>query len=110
VRRDPDIRWRRDPADFPALAAVQTDLLRRLAPLVAPGGHLVYSTCSSEPEENEEVVAAFLAANDFTIVGLAALGGVADEIRLMATPDGYLRTSPIHGLEAFFGAVLQKRL
>ena len=61
VRRDPDIKWRRTPDDLPAFAAEQVRLLRRVAPLVAVGGRLIYSTCSSEPEENEEVVAAFLA-------------------------------------------------
>jgi 16S rRNA (cytosine967-C5)-methyltransferase len=109
LRRDPDIRWRRQPADFPALAAVQSDLLRRLAPLVAAGGHLVYSTCSSEPEENEAVVAAFLTgATSFGVIPLASLSHLSEEIKSMATPEGYLRTTPAHGLEAFFGAVLRQ--
>jgi 16S rRNA (cytosine967-C5)-methyltransferase len=109
VRRDPDIRWRRQPQDFPALAGVQTELLRRLAPLVAPGGHLVYSTCSSEPEENEAVVAAFLAdAAGFSVIPLASLTHLSAAIKSMATPEGFLRTTPVHGLEAFFGAVLRQ--
>lgn len=60
VRRDPDIRWRRAPDDLARFAAVQRELLARAAGLVKPGGRLLYSTCSSEPEENEEVVASFL--------------------------------------------------
>ena len=60
VRRDPDIRWRRSPDDLMRFAAAQRDLLARAADLVKPGGRLLYSTCSSEPEENEEVVASFL--------------------------------------------------
>ncbi|MGE0866714.1 MAG: 16S rRNA (cytosine(967)-C(5))-methyltransferase RsmB, partial [Vicinamibacterales bacterium] len=67
IRRDPDIRWRMTEAELPALATAQLALVRRAAPLVRRGGTLVYSTCSSEPEENQEVVAAFLATHtDFT--------------------------------------------
>ncbi len=53
LRRDPDIRWRRREDDLPALAAAQLVMLQRAADAVAPGGRLVYATCSSEPEENE---------------------------------------------------------
>ena len=60
VRRDPDIKWRRTPDDLARFAAAQRQLLARAAGLVKPGGRLLYSTCSSEPEENEEVVDSFL--------------------------------------------------
>jgi 16S rRNA (cytosine967-C5)-methyltransferase len=63
IRRDPDLRWRRTPDDLPALAAAELHLLTRAARVVARGGCLVYATCSSEPEENDEVVAAFLSAH-----------------------------------------------
>lgn len=63
VRRDPDIRWRRTPQDLPRFAAAQRALLDRSSSLVKRGGTLIYSTCSSEPEENAEVIAAFLAAH-----------------------------------------------
>jgi 16S rRNA (cytosine967-C5)-methyltransferase len=58
--RHPDIRWRTRSEDISRHAARQTALMVRLAPLVKPGGLLVYSTCSSEPEENEQIVDAFL--------------------------------------------------
>jgi 16S rRNA (cytosine967-C5)-methyltransferase len=112
IRRDPDIRWRRTAEDLPSLAAAQISLLRRIAPVVAVGGRLVYSTCSSEPEENEAVVAAFLEATPgFAVVAAdtAAVDAVRPAIRRMLTPEGYLRTSPTHGLEAFFGAALTRR-
>lgn len=109
IRRDPDIRWRRAPADFDAFTRVQRELLHRTAVLVSPGGWLVYSTCSSEPEENEEVVAAFLERHaDFDVVPLKSLG-LSDAIAAMETPQGYFRSSPLEGLEAFFGAVLVRR-
>jgi 16S rRNA (cytosine967-C5)-methyltransferase len=108
VRRDPDIRWRREPSEFDALAATQCELLRRASSLVAPGGRLVYSTCSSEPEENEAVVAAFLAESSEFVVKRLHDTGLPASLTAMETGDGYLQTSPANGLEAFFGAVLEK--
>lgn len=111
VRRDPDIKWRRTPDDLPGFAADQLRLLRRVAPLVAPGGRLVYSTCSSEPEENEEVIAAWLAeGTNFVPTPLTKLAALPADIADMTTSAGYLRTTPHDGLEAFFGAVLERRL
>lgn len=60
LRRHPDGRWRVQPADLAALAALQRELLEAAAGLVRPGGWLVYSTCSLEPEENAVQVDAFL--------------------------------------------------
>jgi 16S rRNA (cytosine967-C5)-methyltransferase len=61
-RRAPHLKWCTSPADLAAHAARQRELLARFAPLVRPGGLLVYATCSLSREENEAVVAAFLAA------------------------------------------------
>ena len=61
LRRHPEIRWRVRNADLKRLATMQRRVLARAAQLVKPGGRLVYATCSLAPEENEEVVAAFLA-------------------------------------------------
>jgi 16S rRNA (cytosine967-C5)-methyltransferase len=63
LRRRVEARWRLEPAHLTALATLQRSLLERALPLLRPGGRLVYSTCSLEPEENEDVVAAFLAAH-----------------------------------------------
>jgi 16S rRNA (cytosine967-C5)-methyltransferase len=63
IARNPDIRWRARPEDLPRHARRQGAMLDALAGLVAPGGRLVYSTCSSEPEENEAVLEEFLAAH-----------------------------------------------
>jgi len=109
VRRDPDIRWRRTAAELETFAAYQQTLLARAAGAVAPGGRLVYATCSSEPEENEAVVEAFLAAHPgYTLVDAREI----DEARLgtVTDPRGMLRTLPFaHGLEAFFAAALVRR-
>jgi 16S rRNA (cytosine967-C5)-methyltransferase len=61
LRRNPDAKWRRQPADLPAMVAAQAAVLDAGAALVRPGGVLLYVTCSLEPEENEDVVAAFRA-------------------------------------------------
>ena len=91
VRRDPDIKWRRTAEDLPRFAAEQHRLLDRAAPLVKRGGALVYATCSSEPEENDQVVTAFLGRHsEFAI-------------------ERRHQTLPFQdGLEAFFGAVLRR--
>jgi 16S rRNA (cytosine967-C5)-methyltransferase len=60
LRRHPDGRWRLGPGDLDALAALQREILDAAALCVRPGGLLIYSTCSLEPEENEEQVDAFL--------------------------------------------------
>lgn len=91
VRRDPDIKWRRSAEDLPRFAAAQRDLVARAADLVTPEGMLVYSTCSSEPEENEQVVASFLQQRR--------------DFRQERTHE----TLPFRdGLEAFYGAVLRR--
>ena len=67
IRRRPDVRWRLNANHIEQLAALQRQILDAAAAHVKPGGRLVYSTCSNEPEENAEQIAAFLAAHpDFT--------------------------------------------
>jgi 16S rRNA (cytosine967-C5)-methyltransferase len=61
MRRRVDLRWRIRPEEIERLRAMQLELLRQAAALVKPGGTLVYSTCSLEPEENENVIREFLA-------------------------------------------------
>jgi 16S rRNA (cytosine967-C5)-methyltransferase len=56
IRRRVDVRWRLSDEDFIRMPVTQMGLVRRLAPLLKPGGTLVYSTCSVEPEENDELV------------------------------------------------------
>ena len=63
MRRRVDLRWRVSAEEIKRLRTAQLDLLNQAAPLVKPGGMLVYSTCSLEPEENTGVVKEFLAAN-----------------------------------------------
>lgn len=108
LRRDPDIRWRRTADDLPTLAAAQRAMLAHAASVVAQGGRLVYATCSSEPEENEEIAASFLASTPgFRAVSATeACPGLPAEL---VDARGHLRTEPDrHGLELFFGAVFER--
>lgn len=109
IRRDPDIRWRRSEADLAVLSRDQQTLLARAAGVVAPRGRLVYATCSSEPEENEMVVDAFLSEHPaFELVDLRYAGG--SPLTLFLDARGMMRTLPFeHGLEAFFAAALVRR-
>ncbi len=68
MRRRVDLRWRIRPGEIGRLRSAQLELLRQAATLLKPGGRLVYSTCSLEPEENGEVVTEFLAGHaDFKL-------------------------------------------
>ncbi len=109
LRRDPDIKWRRTPEDLQRFAAVQLDLLVRASAVVRPGGCLVYSTCSSEPDENVDVVTRFLAmAPDFGLRPVG-IGPDAEVLAACCDADGQLMTDPVrHGLECYFGAVLTR--
>jgi 16S rRNA (cytosine967-C5)-methyltransferase len=109
LRRDPDIKWRRSPADLAWFRARQTDLLARAAEVVAPGGVLVYTTCSTEPEENADVVAALLAQRpDFTRRPITE-GPWGAALSPFVSADGDFVTHPVrHALEGYFGAVLAR--
>jgi 16S rRNA (cytosine967-C5)-methyltransferase len=113
VRRDPEIRWRRMPEDLPRLAAAQQQMLRHAAAVVKPGGTIIYSTCSSEPEENEDVVDEFLRSAGRTFRPADA-GSVAERLpapaRSLVEPSGYFRTTWRDQLDGFFAAVLKREL
>ena len=108
IRRDPDIRWRRTEGELPQLAEHQLDLLMRAAAAVKPGGRLVYATCSSEPEENEGVVKAFLARMPFDRRDLRSES--PGPLQPLLDDHGALRTLPFsHRLEAFFATAMVRR-
>jgi len=81
MRRRVDLRWRIRPEEIERLSTAQLELLRQAAPRVKPGGILVYSTCSLEPEENGAVVKQFLAEHpDFTLEQERELTPFADGV------------------------------
>ena len=110
LRRDVDIRWRRQEADIALAAAQQTRLLAEASQAVASRGRLVYATCSSEPEENAQVVSAFLAAHPgFQRVSAQTLIDEGVASTLLNPETGELFTRPDdHGLESFYAAALER--
>jgi 16S rRNA (cytosine967-C5)-methyltransferase len=106
LRRDPDIRWRRTEDSLVGLAATQLEMMARTADVVTPGGRLVYATCSSEPDEDEDVVQRFLSASrQFS----RAPDLIRPELARFRTDAGDFRTLPFRDqLEAFFAAILVK--
>jgi len=106
LRRRPEIKWRRRPEDLPRAAALQAELLAGVAGTVAPGGLLVYSTCSLEPEETDEVIDTFLQRH--SAFALEAPGPVLQTFADPAT-DGFLRAWPHrHDTDGFFVARLRR--
>ena len=109
LRRDPDIKWRRTAEDLPRLAARQLDLLQRASATVRAGGLLVYTTCSSEADENEDVVARFLELTPAFTLGRADRGPHAALLAPFCDAQGRFATDPArHGLESYFGVVLTR--
>lgn len=107
VRRNPDIRWNRSLRDIKRYCRKQLDLLCAAAPLLAGGGVLVYATCSMEPEENEEVVAAFL--RKFPGFSPAYPDDFPETARPLLDEQGCLHTRPQSCHDGFFAARLEKR-
>jgi 16S rRNA (cytosine967-C5)-methyltransferase len=101
-----DMRWNRSLEQLGELTSLQDELLDAAADVVPAGGLLVYSTCTTEPEENQQRVEAFLARRpEFEVE--SASGRVPGAV---VTPDGFLATLPhVHGTDGAFGARLRRR-
>jgi 16S rRNA (cytosine967-C5)-methyltransferase len=103
LRRNPEVKWRRQPADVAAAARQQRGILAAAATLVRPGGRLVYATCSLEPEENDEIARDFLATHP----GFA----VDPPVDWPVAPDaaGFVRCLPHrHGTDGFTAIRLRR--
>jgi 16S rRNA (cytosine967-C5)-methyltransferase len=108
LRRHPEAKWHKTEALIVRLAAKQRAILDAVAPLLKPGGVLVYSTCSTEREENEERVEAFMRTHQgWTVDNLRErLPAVAEPL---ITPQGYLSTlGNALDMDYFFAARLTK--
>lgn len=110
LRRRPDRRWRLALDGFEPLAALQSALLESAASLVAPGGIVLYSTCSVARRENHDVAAAFLsgpAGKGFSTRDVSQVLPAA--WRRWIGPEGWMQTVPqVAGPDGHFAAVLQR--
>ncbi|MEZ5619504.1 MAG: RsmB/NOP family class I SAM-dependent RNA methyltransferase [Rhodocyclaceae bacterium] len=107
LRRNPDLKWRQTPEGVAELARKQHDILKGASRLVKKGGRLAYATCSILPEENEAIVAAFLAENaDFRQVPAQE---ILEKQGIALACGETLRLAPhTHGTDGFFAAVLER--
>ena len=104
-RRHPDARWRLRMSDIAVMAAAQRTIMRAAASAVSPGGLLIYSTCSLEPEENDQQVEAFLAEHPGWTLEPPPEGAVPATV----LDAGRLRVLPQrHGTDGSFAARLRK--
>ena len=108
VRHHPDIRWNREPEDLLRYQEKQLGLLQDAAQLLAPQGILVYATCSTEPEENDDVINKFLAAHpQFTLYDSRDL--LPENAACLVDSQGFFRTlSGRDDLAGFFAARLER--
>ncbi len=105
LRRHPDARWRLKTSDLAVMSTLQRDILHAAADAVRPGGLLVYSTCSIEPEENDGPVDAFLAAHPDFVLEPPPEGAVP----VAVLDHGRLRVLPhVHGVDGAFAARLRR--
>jgi 16S rRNA (cytosine967-C5)-methyltransferase len=116
IRRHPDVAWLKREADLAQLCALQARLLDRAVELTKPGGTMVYCTCSLEPEEGENQIAALL-ARDTRVrrrpIEASEVAGLSEVV----SEDGDLRTLPFHlsdpdprmaGMDGFYAARLDR--
>jgi 16S rRNA (cytosine967-C5)-methyltransferase len=106
LMKKPDIKWKRENTDIPGLVRLQKSLLENAARLLKPGGVMVYSTCTTEPEENEQIVHGFLEQHSDFVLGDAGQFVSHD----LVSKEGFVRTFPHrHGMDGSFAARLVKR-
>jgi len=105
-RRHPDARWRLRTSDLAVMSTLQREILREAAACVRPGGLLIYSTCSLEPEENDGPVDDFLASHPDFVLEPPPEGAVPEQV----LDAGRLRVLPhLHGVDGAFAARLRRR-
>ena len=106
IGRRPDIKWRIKKKDIITMARMQESILDHMSNFLMPGGKIIYSTCSLEPEENTEVLKKFLFKHqDFTILPSNALLPLS-----WVSSDGFLMTMPYETkTDALFAAILLKK-
>jgi 16S rRNA (cytosine967-C5)-methyltransferase len=110
LRRHPDAKWRKGPELIDMMARQQTSLLEHLSRYVKPDGLMLYVTCSTEAEENQQIVRAFLDRHpDYELEAISH--DLPDAARAFAREEGWFQTSPgPEGLDGFFAARLRRAM
>ncbi len=105
--RHPDIRWNRKEPDLLQYRERQLDLLKQAAKLLEPEGILVYTTCSLEPEENQNVIHTFLSTHsDFTLTNCAEQ---LPETAHRLVKNNFFCPHPSTTIDGFFGARMRRK-
>ncbi len=107
LRKKPDVKWKREPEDVVRMSKIQLNLLENASRLVKPGGVLVYSTCTTEPEENSALVKLFLGKHpEFSVDDASKFVN-----KSVVTNNGWIETFPhIHHIDGSFAVRLVKSL
>ncbi|MFC7442381.1 16S rRNA (cytosine(967)-C(5))-methyltransferase RsmB [Laceyella putida] len=111
IRRKPDIKWSKEARAIDSLVQLQRELLEEVAPLLKPGGVLVYSTCTWEPRENKEQVLAFTERHPEFELDPEMGKSLTPEVKERAiVEEGWLQLLPHHfGSDGFFMSRLKKK-
>lgn len=109
IRRKPDIKWTRTPGDLKDIVKIQEKILNTSSKYVKPGGVLVYSTCTIEPQENEELVKRFLDSNkEFALEDIS--GQLPEGLTRDTAKEGYIQLyTNVDGIDGFFISKMRKR-
>ncbi len=109
LRRRPEARWRRQPADVPALTKLQRELLAAAIALTRPGGVVLYATCSPHLAETVGVVADALRSQPVTALDARPLFAPAGDLDAGGADRHYVQLWPHrHGTDAMFAAALRR--
>jgi 16S rRNA (cytosine967-C5)-methyltransferase len=108
LRRNPDLKWRQSVQSLLELTALQARILASASRCVAPGGRLVYATCSLLKEENQDQAELFLANHpDFELVDAAPILAARTPLHIEGP---YLSLRPdVHGTDGFFAAIFERK-
>ncbi len=105
LRKKPDIKWKREIGDIEKLAVLQSSILDNATKLLKPGGVLVYSTCTTEPEENQDQVSSFLRRHP----GFSVEDAGNHVNRAVVSPEGFVETWPHrHHIDGSFAVRFRK--
>jgi 16S rRNA (cytosine967-C5)-methyltransferase len=108
LRRNPDLKFRQSPQSVEELTQKQASILAAASKLLKPGGRLVYATCSLLPEENRNIVDAFLAAHpDFALRPANEI--LAQQLIELDTGECLQLLPQLHGTDGFFAAVMERK-